>query len=99
MAIAGAIMLYPIGAPAANVIFVLIKIGMVSGLLILLSAKAIGGFCLWSTCSGGAVIMTIIKWAISGHCSFLIIASMCVDIFLPVIVYNIMKKNQEIVKK
>jgi len=94
MAVMGAVMLYPIGTAAADCIFVLIKIGMVTGLVILLASGRIGGYCTWATCSCGAVIMTIVKCALSGGVTFLSIASIFVDIFLPVMVYKIMKQDK-----
>jgi hypothetical protein len=96
LAVSGALMLYPIGIPSANVIFVIVKICMVTGLLIMLFAKKIGGYCLWATASLVAVIMTIIKCSVTGHVTFLFIGSMFVDIFMPIMAYKFMdrpKKN------
>jgi len=93
LAISGALMLYPIGPCAANVIFVIVKVCMVSGLLVMLFAKKIGGYCLWATASGCAVVMTIIKCVVTGSVTFLFIGSMFVDIFMPAMAYYFLKKS------
>ena len=93
LAVAGALLLYPIGSSAANAVFVLIKIGMVSGLLILLFGKKRGGFFLWALCSAGAICMTILKWIGLGQASFLLIGSIIVDFAMPVIAWNLMRKS------
>lgn len=92
LAVAGALLLYPIGSGAANAVFVLIKIGMVSGLLILLFGKKRGGFFLWALCSAGAICMTILKWIGLGQASFLLIGSIIVDFAMPVIAWNLMRE-------
>jgi len=94
MAVMGALMLYPIGTGAADCIFILVKIGMVTGLMILIVSGKTGGYCTWATCSCGAVIMTIIKCSLSGSVTFLSMASIFVDIFLPVMVYRIRKQEK-----
>lgn len=92
-AVAGAVMLFPIGGAAANTIFVLVKIGMVTGLTILLATRKIGGYCTWATCSILAIFMTAIKWAGGGKQHFLYVLSMIVDIAMPAIAYRLMKKD------
>lgn len=91
--IAGAFLLYPIGISVLNVIFVLIKIGMITGLIILLFLKKKLGFYIWSIFCIGAVIMTIIKWNIIGSTSFLIVGSIAVDILMPAVAYMFMKNK------
>jgi hypothetical protein len=81
-AVCGAFMLFPIGQAAADVFFVLIKIGMVAGLILLLKGNRYG-FCVWGSCSLGAVVMTIIKWTLAGHASFLFVAAIIVDLLMP----------------
>lgn len=83
-AVCGACMLFPIGSAAANEIFILIKIGMVTGLVMLLSGKRYG-FCVWGSCSLGAIVMTAIKWAGTGHVTFLFVAAIAVDLLMPVV--------------
>lgn len=93
LAIGGALLLYPIGPGAANVVFICVKVGMVSGLLILLFSQKIGGFCLWATCSGLAVVMTILKCVFTASVTFLFIGSMFVDIFMPLMAWHFMKEK------
>ncbi|MEY8763736.1 MULTISPECIES: hypothetical protein [Clostridium] len=93
MVIAGALLLFPIGRLALNVVFVIVKIGMLTGLFILLFSRKKFGFYIWALFSVGAVIMTLIKWNIIGSASFLIIASIVVDILMPVVAYMFMKKR------
>jgi hypothetical protein len=93
MAIAGALLLYPIGAVVLNILFILVKIGMVAGLAILLILKRKAGFYVWALFCVGAVIMTIIKSNIIGSVSFLIIGSIAVDILMPAVAYALMKKR------
>ena len=92
MAVAGALLLYPIGTTAANTIFILIKIGMVSGLALLFLRKK-AGFYVWASFSVGAVVMTLIKWHLAGSVSLLIIGSIIVDILMPSVAYGLMRKR------
>lgn len=90
LAAAGGLMLYPIGPAVGNMLFVLIKIGMVYGLLLLLFPGKRPGFALWATCSAAAVIMTLVKWSLSGG-SFLLAASMVVDVCMPLVAWRLLK--------
>jgi hypothetical protein len=82
---AGAFLLYPIGKTALNILFLIIKIGMLTGLLILLFRKKKCGLFLWVLFSAGAVVMAVLKWYLAGSASFLIISSIVVDVFMPVV--------------
>ena len=82
---AGAFLLYPIGKTALNILFIIIKIGMLTGLLILLFRKKKCGLFLWVLFSAGAVVMAAVKWHLAGSASFLIISSIVVDVFMPVV--------------
>ena len=93
LAVAGALLLYPIGTAALNVIFILIKIGMVAGLAVLLFSRRKFGFYVWAVFCVGAVIMTIFKWQRLGSASFLIVASIAVDILAPVVAYLLMRER------
>lgn len=93
LAAAGALMLYPIGAPAANAAFVVIKVLMVSGLLLMLIAGKKWGWALWAAASAGAVVMTLIKWTTVGGAPLLLGGSIFVDIFMPAGAYLMMKKS------
>ena len=93
LAIGGAILLYPIGGATANVVFGIVKIGMVTGLLMLLIAKKKAGLCVWAAFSVCAVVMTIIKWPTLGGAPLLLAGSIFVDIFMPLGAYLIMKKD------
>jgi len=92
LAVSGAYMLYPIGIWIADITFVIVKVCMVTGLLIMLAAKKAEGFYLWATASGCAVIMTIIKCVLTGSVTFLFVGSIFVDIFMPVMVFHMLKK-------
>lgn len=93
--IAGAFLLYPIGTAALDVVFVLVKLGMLFGLCLLLLFKRAGGFYVWAGFCAGAVIMTVTKWTISGKASFIIIASIIVDMMMPIVAYALMKKEPD----
>lgn len=92
-AVIGALLLYPIGTPVLNVLFVVIKIGMVAGLMALIFAKYKAGFCIWAAFCAGAVVMTCLKWHLAGHATFLIIVSIVVDILMPSVAYTLLKKR------
>ncbi|WP_446897083.1 hypothetical protein ACSVC9_08605 [Clostridium sp. LBM24168] len=92
MVISGVLLLYPIGTSDLNIIFVVVKIGMLAGLAVLLFLRKKLGFYIWALFSMGAVIMTIIKWSMVGRVSFLIIASIAVDILMPAVAYVLIKK-------
>ncbi len=93
-AVAGAFLLYPISThTAANIIFIIIKCIMAAGLLILLIRHSAGGYCIWCTGSVFAVLMTIIKWNLSGTARFLYIIAIITDIMMPVIAYYIYRES------
>ncbi len=87
LAVAGGLMLYPIGTAALNVLFIVIKAGMVTGLAILIFSGKRAGFYIWASFCAGAVIMTLLKWNISGMFSSLIPVSIAVDIIMPAVAY------------
>jgi hypothetical protein len=93
-AISGALMLYPIGAPALNCIFVIVKICMVSGLLVyIFSGNPRVGFVLWTVASVVAVVMTAIKWgstvSLNAWNVILYVGSMVVDLGMPALVHHL----------
>lgn len=92
MALIGACLLFPIGPAVANVVFVIVKLGMIGGLAMLLLRNR-SGFSLWVICSGLAIVMTAIKWAIVGHVTFLFIGSMFVDVIMPVVAWRLLRKD------
>ena len=92
LAIAGALMLYPVGPAAGNIIFILVKIGMVTGLLLLLLPHKAAGFPLWAICSGGAIAMTVVKWIAAGGGSFLLVGSIVVDAFMPLVAWMLLHR-------
>ena len=97
LAVSGALMLFPIGTTALNAIFVIVKICMVTGLLVIIfSSKLPAGFTLWTCASVVAVVMTACKWALApavGPASiFLYIGSMVVDLGMPALVYALSKR-------
>jgi cation transport ATPase len=94
LAVGGAVMLYPIGPAAANAIFVLIKIGMVAGLLVLLFSGNKKGFALWAACSAGAIVMTLIKWTGGGSAVFLYVVSIIVDAAMPLGAWKLMRAHK-----
>lgn len=98
LAIGGALMLYPIGAPALNCAFVIVKILMVSGLLVyIFSGKPRVGFVLWAVASAFAVVMTAIKWGSAMSPTtwdiFLYLGSMVVDLGMPALVHHYSKSE------
>lgn len=93
LTVGGAVLLYPIGSVVLNCIFVVVKIGMVAGLLMLLFRRKKFGFDLWALSSAGAVVMTIIKWSIVGSMSALFVVSIAVDVCMPAGAYVLMKKE------
>lgn len=86
LAVAGACLLFPIGPTAANVCFLLVKIGMIAGVLMMLFKGSRTGFQIWVVCSVLAVIMTIMKWVGAGETTFLYVAAVLVDVLMPVAV-------------
>lgn len=96
-AVSGAILLYPIGTPALNVLFVLVKICMVLGLfLFMYTAKARwSGFVTWTIASLFAVLMTILKWSMDSSRVFLYIISIIADVGFPILLFNLMRKAKQ----
>ncbi|SMC60742.1 hypothetical protein [Papillibacter cinnamivorans] len=92
-AVLGAVLLFPIGTVPLNILFLVVKAGMITGLMLLIFKRRRIGFSLWSIFCAGAVLMTILKWNLSGQVSFLIIISIIVDIVMPAVAYSLMKKS------
>mgnify|MGYP000919450841 CR=1 FL=1 len=90
---AGALLLYPIGRVLFNCIFLAVKIGMLTGLLILLFRRKKFGLILWALCSIGAVLMTIVKWNLAGSGSVLLALSMAVDLCMPAVAWVLIGKG------
>lgn len=93
LAVSGAILLFPIGIFLADITFVIVKVCMVTGLLVILIGKRSEGFYLWATASGCAVIMTVIKCIVTWSVTFLFIGSMFVDIFMPAMAFHLLRKE------
>ena len=89
---AGAFMLYPIGTAVLNVLFVLIKISMVSGLLIMLIRHHCSGLYLWCGASLAAIVMTICKCSLSGEVSALYILAIITDLLMPTVACLLLKQ-------
>lgn len=89
--VCGAFLLFPIGGCVFNTLFILIKIGMLSGLIILLCHHPYG-FCAWGSFCIGAVIMTILKWVSAGQPVPLFIAAILTDILMPAIALHLYRK-------
>lgn len=94
LAVAGACLLFPIGPAAVNVCFLIIKVGMIVGLLMMLFKGSKSGFWIWVVCSALAVVMTIMKWAGAGETTFLYVSAVIIDILMPVVA-GIMESHQE----
>ncbi len=93
-AVSGAVLLFPIGKPSLNVLFIIIKICMVTGLLMFLySGSKRFGFTMWAIASLFAVLMTLLKWSMNGGSVFLYIVSIIADIGFPVLLYVLSKKT------
>ncbi|GEM_PF-894242 len=93
LAVAGALLLYPIGMPVFDAIFVLTKICMVGGLLLLIFSGRKAGFVLWAAASVVAVAMTIAKWVLAPDAGIfaviLYLGSMVVDLGMPLLVHRL----------
>lgn len=94
LVIGGALMLYPIGTPILNCLFVVVKVCMVSGLLVyIFSGNPRAGVFLWTIASVAAVAMTAIKWSLTASPSAWDIVhylgSMVVDLGMPTLVYRL----------
>ena len=92
-AVLGAILLYPLGNGFADFLFVLVKAAMVGGLLLLLLKKERKGYPIWAWASAGAVVMTIVKWCITGHLRFLFVLAILVDLVMPAFACTLSKRE------
>lgn len=94
-AVTGAFMLYPIGPAFWNRLFILIKVGMISGLLMLLWGRDRSGYYFWSAFSLLAVIMTLLKKHYTGHMEGTFILAIATDILMPCIAFFIYRKGKK----
>ncbi len=100
LAVAGAVLLYPIGSLPLDCAFALVKACMVAGLVVFaLSARdatAQAGFTLWAVASVGAIVLTICKWnldlAATPWDAVLYVGSMAVDLGMPALVYSLSRR-------
>lgn len=90
----GAFMLYPIGSTAADLAFVLVKAGMLAGIIWLMRTRATRAFCLWAVCSGLAVVMTVIKWQLAGAFDWTFALAMATDVIVPSIGLVLLKRER-----
>jgi len=88
-ALSGAVMLFPIDGVILNVIFILVKAGMITGLLMQLIGHDSKGFKIWTAFSMLAVVMTVVKWAITGHVVPLFILAIITDVLMPSVAYRL----------
>jgi hypothetical protein len=88
----GAFLLYPIGSAMMNVLFIVIKIGMAAGIILLLAGSS-RGFPVWCLFSAGAVAMTILKWHAVGQATVLFITALVVDILMPAAAWFLKNRN------
>jgi hypothetical protein len=88
----GAVLLYPIGSATMNVLFIVIKIGMAAGIILLLIGNS-KGFPVWCIFSAGAVVMTILKWHEAGQVTVLFITAIAVDILMPAVACLLKKQK------
>jgi hypothetical protein len=89
-AVVGAFMLFPIGTTPLNVIFVAVKACMVIGLAVVLFARRLSGFVLWSVASAAAVVMTIIKWVLAGSFEPVFALALVVDVVMPTVAWRLL---------
>jgi hypothetical protein len=89
----GVVMLYPIGRPVWNVVFILVKIGMMVGILLFMKEQTRGRFCVWAVSSGLAVIMSLIKWNLNGAFEWTYVLAMATDIVVPAVGWILHKKS------
>lgn len=88
IALIGAFMLYPIGSTTLNVTFVVVKAGMLIGIVLMLGKDNFStGYRVWVAFSLAAVVMTILKWTGSGSFQLIYLLAMVADIGLPVVVW------------
>lgn len=97
LAVAGALLPYPIGTPVLNAILILTKICMVGGLLILIFPGRKAGFALWAAASAVAVAMTVAKWVFMPDAGIfaviLYLGSMADDLGMPLLVHRLATKQ------
>ena len=96
LAIGGAVLLFPIGRPLANTVFILVKLGMVGGLLAAIRTGKKTGLTVWTAFSAGAVVMTLIKWALGGTAFGLYLVSICVDVMMPLCAWLILRREEQL---
>ncbi|MEE8724083.1 MAG: hypothetical protein SOI23_04860 [Atopobiaceae bacterium] len=89
-AVVGAFMLFPIGTTPLNVIFVAVKACMVIGLAVVLFARRLSGFVLWSVASAAAVVMTIIKWVLAASFEPVFALALVVDVVMPTVAWRLL---------
>jgi hypothetical protein len=91
--IIGAVLLYPIGRPVWNVLFIITKCGMLAGIILTGIWKNGRSFLLWAVFSAVAVIMTIIKWNLHGSYEGVFGLAVAADICIPAVAWILMKKE------
>lgn len=89
----GVIMLYPIGQPVWNVIFILVKIGMMAGILLFMRRQSKGSFLVWAVFSALAVVMSLVKWQINGAFSWTYALAIGTDIVVPAVGWALYRKS------
>jgi hypothetical protein len=90
----GAFMLYPIGTTATNVAFILVKVGMLAGIIALMATGSTKAFVFWAVCSALAVVMTIIKWYLAGAFDWTFALAMATDVIVPSVGYYFLAKSR-----
>lgn len=89
--IIGVIMLYPIGRVIWDVLFIVIKVGMLAGIIAVMKKRDMKSLAFWAVFSGLAVIMSIIKWQLNGVFVWTYALAMATDIVVPFIGYLLLK--------
>lgn len=88
----GVIMLYPIGTTAANVLFILVKIGMMAGILLFMQKQTKGRFLVWGIFSSLAVVMSLVKWQLNGAFDWTYALAIGTDIVVPTVGWVLSRK-------
>ena len=87
----GAYMLYPIGEPFADVAFLFVKAGMLAGIIWLMRERSRRALGFWAAFSALAVVMTLVKWQLSGAFDWTFALAMATDVIVPLVGWALLR--------
>jgi hypothetical protein len=90
--ILGAVLLFPIGNNVMNVVFIIVKLGMLAGILMLLVKRDMKGFWVWAAFAALAIVMTIVKWQLNGTFEWIYALAIATDLAVPAIALVMLKR-------